>query len=83
MFCLAMGQRRPVDVTEYHDLRSQRRHVILTLCFAQRGNRGGTPFIRGLCSAQPGEQDLCRMKAGERCEMSEMKPARGRDDGRG
>ena len=41
MFSLAMGTARPVDVTEYHDLRSQRRHVILTLCFAQREDRNG------------------------------------------
>ena len=72
MFCLAMGQRRPVDVTEYHDLRSQRSHVILTVCFAQRGNRGGTPFIQGVYSAQAGEQDLRRMDDGGRCEMSKM-----------
>ena len=70
------------DVTEYHVLRRQRSHVFLTLRFAQREDRGGTPFIRGLCSAQAGEQDLRRVDDGGRCEMSKMKPARGHDDGR-
>ena len=48
------------DVTEYHVLRRQRSHVFLTLRFAQREDRDGSPFIRGLCSAQPGEQNLRR-----------------------
>ena len=60
------------DVTEYHVLRRQRSHVFLTLRFAQREDRGGTPFIRGLCSAQAGEQDSCRVDDGGRCEMSNM-----------
>ena len=46
--------------------------MFLTLCFAQREDRGGTPFIQGLCSAQAGEQDLRRMDDGGRCEMSKM-----------
>ena len=70
------------DVPEHHVLRKQRNHVFLTLCFAQQEDRGGTPFIRGLCSAQAGEQDLRRVGDGGRCEMSKMKPARGHDDGR-
>ena len=48
------------DVTEYHVLRRQRSHVFLTLRFAQREDQDGSPFIRGLCSAQPGEQNLRR-----------------------
>ena len=48
------------DVTEYHVLRRQRRHVFLTLRFAQREDRYGKPFIRGLCSAQAAEQNLRR-----------------------
>ena len=48
------------DVTEYHVLRRQRSHVFLTLHFAQREDRDGSPFIRGLCSAQAGEQNLRR-----------------------
>ena len=48
------------DVTEYHVLRRQRSHVFLTLRFAQREDQDDSPFIRGLCSAQPGEQDLRR-----------------------
>ena len=48
------------DVTEYHVLRRQRRHVFLTLRFAQREDRDGSSFIRGLCSAQAGEQNLRR-----------------------
>ena len=48
------------DVTGYHDLRRQRSHVFLTLRFAQREDQDGSPFIRGLCSAQPGEQNLRR-----------------------
>ena len=48
------------DVTEYHVLRRQRSHVFLTLRFAQRENRDGSPFIRGLCFAQAGEQNLRR-----------------------
>ena len=48
------------DVPEYHVLRRQRSHVFLTLRFAQREDRDGSPFIRGLCSAQPGEQNLRR-----------------------
>jgi hypothetical protein len=48
------------DVTEHHVLRRQRSHVFLTLRFAQREDRDGSPFIRGLCSAQAGEQDLRR-----------------------
>ena len=71
------------DVTEYHVLRRQRSHVFLTLRFAQREDRGGTPFIRGLCSAQVGEQDLRRVDDGGRCKMSQMKPAGGHGDGRG
>ena len=31
-------------------------HVFLTLCFAQREYRGGTPFIQRVYSAQAGEQ---------------------------
>ena len=54
MFCLAG------DVTEYHVLRRQRSHVFLTLRFAQREDQDDNPFIRGLCSAQPGEQNLRR-----------------------
>ena len=46
------------DVTEYHVLRRQRSHVFLTLRFAQREDQDDNPFIRGLCSAQPGEQNL-------------------------
>ena len=71
------------DVAEYHVLRRQRSHVFLTLRFAQREDRGGTPFIRGLCSAQAGEQALRRVDDGGRCKMSQMKPAGGHDDGRG
>ena len=48
------------DVTEYHVLRRQRSHVFLALRFAQREDRDGSPFIRELCSAQPGEQNLRR-----------------------
>jgi hypothetical protein len=48
------------DVTEYHVLRRQRSHVFLTLRFAQREDQDDNPFIRGLCSAQPGEQNLRR-----------------------
>ena len=46
--------------------------MFLTLCFAQREDRGGTPFIQGVYSAQAGEQDLRRMDDGGRCEMSKM-----------
>ena len=48
------------DVTEYHVLRRQRSHVFLTLRYAQREDQDGSPFIRGLCSAPPGEQNLRR-----------------------
>ena len=48
------------DVTEYHVLRRQRSHVFLTLRFAQREDQDDSPFIRGLCSAQAGEQNLRR-----------------------
>ena len=48
------------DVTEYHVLRRQRSHVFLTPRFAQREDRAGSPFIRDLCSAQAGEQNLRR-----------------------
>ena len=56
MFCAAKGPQRPVDVAKYHVLRRQRSHVFLTLCFAQREDRGGTPFIQRVYSAQAGEQ---------------------------
>ena len=55
-FACARGPQRPVDVTKYHVLRKQRNHVFLTQCFAQREDRGGTPFIQGVYSAQAGEQ---------------------------
>ena len=45
-----------LDVAKYHVLRRQRSHVFLTLCFAQREDRGGTPFIHRVYSAQAGEQ---------------------------
>ena len=48
------------DVTEYRVLRRQRTRVFLTLRFAQREDRDGSPFIRGLCFAQAGEQNLRR-----------------------
>ena len=48
------------DVTEYHVLRSQRSRVFLPLRFAQREDQHGSRFIRGLCSAQPGERNLRR-----------------------
>jgi len=48
------------DVAEYHVLRRQRSQVFLALRFAQREDRDGSPFIRGLCSAQAGEQNLRR-----------------------
>ena len=56
LFCAARGPQRPVDVAKYHVLRRQRSHVFLTPCFAQREDRGGTPFIQRVCSAQAGEQ---------------------------
>ena len=56
MFCAARGPQRLVDVAKYHVLRTERNHVFLTLCFAQREVRSGTPFIQGVCSAQAGEQ---------------------------
>ena len=55
-FTCARGPQRPVDVATYHVLHRQRSHVFLALCFVQREDRGGTPFIRRVCSAQAGEQ---------------------------
>ena len=57
-FACARGPQRPVDVPKYYVLRRQRSHVFLTLRFAQREDQDGSPFIRGLCSAQAGEQDF-------------------------
>ena len=54
-FACARGPPRPVDVAKYHVLHRQRSHVFLTLCFAQREYRGGTPFIQRVYSAQAGE----------------------------
>ena len=56
MFCLAMGTPRPVDVAKYLVLRNRSSHVFFALCFAQREHHGGTPVIRRICFAQPGEQ---------------------------